>query len=431
MSTVVTPFAPVQPGQRLESLDLLRGFALCGILLVNIMPMGGLWEGYHPALPATLANPDWSAWIVQHLFFQGAMRGLFTLLFGAGMLLITLRGEDGRGTIQSADVYFRRCMALLALGIFNATVLLFPGDILYVYGLSGFLLFAFRTASPRVLLSVAALLIVLLTVETGVVSYQQAAEMHRGQALLAQGAAVETLSEAARLPDPQMVQDETALRTGGPAGLLKWSVRTWLDYAASSYTITLVLESAAFMLVGMALFKLGVLSGRRSLAFYLALAGVGYAVGLMINGAQAVVLWRSQVGAAAWASQTSYELGRFSVTLAHVGLVLALWKMNVLGVIGVGLRALGRMALTNYLLQSAIAALLFYGLGLWGRLDWWSLWALAAGIWTVQILFSVVWLQLFAFGPLEWLLRWVAYGRPAPLRRRPTSNEGLADSRAG
>jgi len=125
MTALPPRMTSVSPNQRLESLDLLRGFALCGILLVNIMMMGGLWGQYHPELPPTLANPDWSAWIIQHLFVQGSMRGLFTLLFGAGMLLITLRGEDGRGTIQAADVYFRRCMALLALGVFNATVLLF------------------------------------------------------------------------------------------------------------------------------------------------------------------------------------------------------------------------------------------------------------------------------------------------------------------
>jgi uncharacterized protein len=436
MSTVVSPFSPVSPNQRMESLDLLRGFALCGILLVNIMPMGGPWAGYHPVLPATLANPDWSAWIVQHLLFQGAMRGMFTLLFGAGMLLITLRGDEGRGTIQSADVYFRRCMALLALGVFNATCLLFPGDILYVYGVSGFLLFVFRTAPPRILLGLAALLILLLTAETGVVSYQKAIELRHGQALVEQGLLPETsagvlseadhtavavyrAAEAARAPDPQAVMEEAAVRTGGPVGLLKWSVATWLDYAASSYTITLVLESVAFMLLGMALFKLGVLSGQKTLAFYLTLAACGYAFGLVVNGAQALALWRSQFAADAWASQASYELGRCSVTLGHVGLVLALWKMNALGVVGTGLRAIGRMALTNYLLQSAIAALLFYGFKLWGRLDWWSLWGLAACIWMAQALFSLAWFKTFAFGPMEWLLRWVAYGRRAPLRRRP------------
>ena len=420
----------VSPSQRLESLDLLRGFALCGILLVNIMMMGGLWAQYHPDLPPTLANPDWWGWIIQHLFVQGSMRGLFTLLFGAGMLLITLRGEDGRGTIQAADVYFRRCMALLALGMFNAAVLLFPGDILYVYGLSGFLLFVFRMARPRTLIALSAALLLLLTAETTVVGAYQAMEARRGAELAEQvdtGAALspadaEALKAYARAQEaqslpPEVAVEDAAVRTGGVPGLLKWSVRTWLDYVASSYTLTLVIETVAFMLLGMALFKLGVLGGARSLGFYLALAAGGYALGLAVNGGQAVMLWNSQFSPASWTAQSSYELGRCAVTLGHVGLLLSLWKMNVLGFVGRALRGLGRMALTNYLGQSAIAGLLFYGLNLWGRLDWWGLWGLAAGIWVFQAVFSALWLRRFNMGPLEWALRWFAYGRPSPLRR--------------
>ncbi|MEN5144960.1 DUF418 domain-containing protein [Brevundimonas diminuta] len=430
MSVQPTANMSVQPARRLESLDLLRGFALCGILLVNIMLMGGSWEQFHPVLPATLANPNWVVWIVQHLFVQGSMRGMFTLLFGAGMLLITLRGEDGRGTIQSADVYFRRCMVLLALGIFNATVLLFPGDILYVYGLSGFLLFVFRMARPRTLIAISAAMLLMLTVESAVVGAHQAVEARRGAELAVQvhGGAVLTGDDAealkaytrareAQVVSPEVLAEERAARTGGPVSLLKWSVRTWLDYAASSYTITLVIETVAFMLLGMALFKLGVLSGARSLRFYLALAAGGYAVGLAVNGAQALVLWSSQFSSESFATQASYELGRCAMTLGHVGLLLSLWKMNALGFVGRALRNLGRMALTNYLGQSAIAAVLFYGFGLWGRLDWGGLWALAAGIWVFQMIFSTLWLKRFNMGPLEWALRWFAYGRPSPLKR--------------
>lgn len=420
----------VQPAQRLESLDLLRGFALCGILLVNIIFMGGPWDQFHPQLPPTLANPDWGVWIVQHLFVQGSMRGMFTLLFGAGMLLITLRGEDGRGTIQSADVYFRRCMVLLALGIFNATVLLFPGDILYIYGLSGFLLFVFRMARPRTLIAISAAMLLMLTAESAVVGAHQVVEARRGAELAGQVQAGAVLTgddaeayraysraEEARGVPPEVLAQETAVRTGGVVGLLKWSVRIWLDYAASSYTITLVIETVAFMLMGMALFKLGVLGGARSLGFYLALAGGGYALGLAVNGAQAIVLWNSQFSAGSWETQSSYELGRCAMTLGHVGLLLSLWKMNALGFVGRALRNLGRMALTNYLGQSAIAAVLFYGFGLWGRLDWGGLWALAAGIWVFQMIFSTLWLKRFNMGPLEWALRWFAYGRPSPLKR--------------
>ena len=429
---VVAPAAPVAASQRLESLDLLRGFALCGILLVNIISMGGIWEAYVPQSAPSLRQPDWIAWLVQHIFLQGSMRGLFTLLFGAGMLLITLRGQDGKGTIEAADVYFRRCMVLLVLGIGNVTVLLFPGDILYVYGLSGFFLFAFRAARPRTLILTSLLLIALLTGIQGASAYKRAIEAREGRAVAESQLPVASLNPkqrealdayqaavSARQPSREARTEQAEQRTGGAVSLLKWSVHTWIDYAASSYTIILVMECVAFMLLGMALFKLGVLTGGRSLQFYLALAAVGYAVGLSINGAQAASLWRNDFSPELWLTRGSYELGRLGVTLGHVGLILTLWKLNALGFIGVGLKAMGRMALSNYLAQSAITSLLFYGLGLWGRFDWWGLWGVAALIWVALALGSQLWLRVFAFGPMEWALRLAAYGKVPPIRRAP------------
>src|SRR5215217_4140830 len=109
IGSLTTP-SPAQ--DRLQALDLLRGVALCGILLMNIMFMGGL-PG-RPLFPASLHDPDWIVWTVQALAFEGTMRGLFTLLFGAGMLLMMRRPE-----IEAADVYFRRCLMLLAFGVIN------------------------------------------------------------------------------------------------------------------------------------------------------------------------------------------------------------------------------------------------------------------------------------------------------------------------
>jgi len=418
------------PAQRLESLDLLRGFALCGILLVNIISMGGIWEAYVPQTAPSLDNPDWMAWLVQHVFLQGSMRGLFTLLFGAGMLLITLRGDSGKGTIEAADVYFRRCMTLLALGVGNVTILLFPGDILYVYGLSGFFLFAFRAARPRTLILTSVLLIALLTGIQGAGAYKRAVEAREGRAVAESHMPIERLNPkqresldayqaavAARQPSHDARARQAELRTGGPVGLLKWSVHTWIDYAASSYTIILVMECVAFMLLGMALFKSGVLSGARSLRFYLLLMAAGYAVGLTINGAQAASLWRNDFSPELWLTRGSYEVGRLGMTLGHVGLILTLWKLNAFGLVGTGLKAMGRMALSSYLAQSAITSLLFYGLHLWGRFDWWTLWGIAAVIWVVLAIGSLLWLRIFAFGPMEWALRLVAYGKVPPIRR--------------
>ena len=211
--------------------------------------------------------------------------------------------------------------------------------------------------------------------------------------------------------------EQAAQRTGGPVSLLSWSLHTWIDYAASSYTIILVMECVAFMLLGMALFKLGVLGGGRSLGFYLLLMAGGYLVGCAVNGAQAASLWRHDFSPELWLTRASYEIGRLGVTLGHVGLVLTLWKLNVLGWVSVGLKAMGRMALSSYLAQSAVTSLLFYGLGLWGRFDWWGLWSIAAVIWVVLAIGSLLWLRVFAFGPMEWVLRFVAYGRIPPLRR--------------
>ena len=422
--------APVASPSRLESLDLLRGFALCGILLVNIISMGGIWEAYVPQTAPSLENPDWRAWLVQHVFLQGSMRGLFTLLFGAKMLLITLRGGDGKGTIEAADVYFRRCMALLVLGVGNVTILLFPGDILYVYGLAGFFLFAFRAARPRTLILTSVLLIVVLTGVQGASAYKRAVEAREGRAVAESQLPIERLNPRqresldayqaavrARQPTREARAEQVELRTGGPVSLLKWSVHTWVEYAASSYTIILVMECVAFMLLGMALFKLGVLSGARPLQFYLLMALLGYAVGLTINGAQAASLWRHDFSPELWLTRATYELGRLGVTLGHVGLILSLWKWNAFGVIGAGLQAMGRMALSNYLAQSAITSLLFYGLHLWGRFDWWTLWGVAAVIWVVLAVGSLLWLRVFAFGPMEWGLRLVAYGQLPPIRR--------------
>ncbi|MFC5372412.1 DUF418 domain-containing protein [Brevundimonas faecalis] len=429
MTDVAAHSAPVAAGRRLDSLDLLRGFALCGILLVNIISMGGIWEAYVPDSAPSLNNPDWIAWLIQHVFLQGSMRGLFTLLFGAGMLLITLRG-GGKGTIESADVYFRRCMVLLALGVINVTVLLFPGDILYVYGLSGFFLFAFRAARPRTLILTSVLLIALLTGVQGAGAYKRAMETREGRAVAESHLPPERLQPAqresldayqaavaARHPSMATQAEQAAQRTGGPVSLLNWSLHTWIDYAASSYTIILVMECVAFMLLGMALFKLGVLGGGRSLGFYLLLMVGGYLIGCAVNGAQAASLWRHDFSPELWLTRASYEIGRLGVTLGHVGLVLTLWKLNVLGWVGVGLKAMGRMALSSYLAQSAVTSLLFYGLGLWGRFDWWGLWSIAAVIWVVLAIGSLLWLRVFAFGPMEWILRFVAYGRIPPLRR--------------
>lgn len=433
--------APTAASQRFDVMDVLRGFALCGILLMNIIAMGSSTVRYFPTLPADLHNPDWVVWFVHDVFFEGTMRGLFTLLFGAGMLLIVMRGDGARGTIEAADVYFRRCICLIGLGILNFAGLLFPGDVLYIYGIAGLFLFAFRRASPRLLMVMAAAIILALTMKSGAEKFERARDVRAGQAVteaMAHGAAptpeqAGTLAayEAAmtfREPHPEALNQEIAARTGGYLTVLKWSIREWTAYAASPYAILLVLETIAFMFMGMALLKARVLTAERSLMFYARLAAVGYALGLGVNVWEAASLWHVQFSPELWLPGSTYELGRWAMTFGHLGLVILLWKLGLAPMLGRGLRAIGRMALTNYLGQSLIAAWLFYGMGYWNQFSWLHLWGIAAMVWAAQAAFSIVWLRHFRFGPMEWALRSAAYMRLQPLRRAPARERPAGDT---
>ena len=401
---------PTAEGERYEVLDLLRGFALCGILLANIAAMGRPWSRAYPDFPAVLTNPDWAAWTLQGLFVEGSMRALFTLLFGAGVVLLTAWGAraDRPGT---ADVHFRRAMLLMALGIGNAVVLLWPGDILYIYGVAALFLFVFRKLDGRVLLALSAMLIVLFSLADALGDW-------RAATALAADPAAHAAAMAALTPSAETLAAEAAVRAHGsyPAIAL-WSAGAFTDWALAKGAVLSVGRTVAFMMLGMGLFRLGVMTGARSMRFYLRLAAGGLVIGLAVNAWEISTLWRAGFDPAVWTPALTGEVGRLALALGYLGAVVAVWKAGVAGVIGTGLKAMGRMAMTNYLGQSAVCAVLFYGLGLYDRLGWWSLWALAAAIWTGQALFSLAWLRLFRMGPAEWAFRAIAYWSLPPLRR--------------
>jgi len=148
------PAAPTSAAERIFALDTIRGFAVLGILLMNILGFGLNGPAYEFPLELAGGNTGWNlwAWIAEMFYFEGTMRGLFTLLFGAGVVLYTSRLERADIGLRSADLYFRRNLWLWIFGIFNAWVLLWFGDILYFYGLAALFLYVFRHQSVRRLL---------------------------------------------------------------------------------------------------------------------------------------------------------------------------------------------------------------------------------------------------------------------------------------
>lgn len=427
-SMATTADAPRITG-RIETLDLLRGVALLGVMLINIPGMALPVTTYHPPFPMSWHSADWLTFLFEQMTVEGSARGLFNLLFGAGVLLITSKNDDFDRPIHTADVFFRRCLGLVALGVANIVLLLWFGDILFFYGLAGMFVFAFRRLSPRWLLALALAVIALQSLPD-IIDAQGGARLlaHYPAAAARQArhlplsaddqAAIDRHDEAVKWnnPTPEIQAPEIKARAVRDyPGLLNWNVSTWLGFQMAGYRPFVTFgEAVGAMLPGMALFKWGVLSGQRSRGFYAGLLVAGYAVGW----ASRFIVLKSQIdhdfmpvnALFPW----TYELHRVAVTLGHVGLILLLWKANLWGWLGRGFEALGRMALTNYLTESAAGAFIFYGLGRFNHFGPAQLAGIAVIIIAVQMVFSLVWLRFHAFGPVEWLLRSISYGRLQP-----------------
>lgn len=424
---------PISRAERLDSLDVLRGVAVLGILLLNIIAFG-LPNAYeNPAVAGPVEGANLAAWLTTSLLFEGTMRGLFTLLFGAGVVLF-LRNAEARDPATAADLHVRRMLWLIAFGFVNSHLLLWAGDILFEYGCVGLVLYAFRNARPRTLIIVAVLLYGALTVR-GSIEYAGLVELRaEGEAAAQVERAGGTLSEAQSealegwretqeelLPSAEKLQEDIDAMRGG-----YWSafgvVSEHAQYARTTFFYEYgFLEDLATMMLGVALFGLGALQGRWTARQYAWLAALGYGVGLTVNSLEAWHTLRAGFDPietlAPWL--VTYELGRVPLTLGHAALCLLVWKSGVLRAALARLAATGRMAFTNYLSQSVLCMLLFTGLGfgLYGQLQRHELYYIVAGIWVLQLAWSPWWLARFHQGPLEWLWRRLVYRAPQPFRR--------------
>ncbi|MHC4992200.1 MAG: DUF418 domain-containing protein [Planctomycetota bacterium] len=182
-------------------------------------------------------------------------------------------------------------------------------------------------------------------------------------------------------------------------------------------------RAGGLMLLGMGLYKLGVFGAQRSVALYGAMVVLGYALGLPLIwiGAQKIVAHEFDFVYFFRYGWNFNYLGSLFVALGHVGLVMLLCRMDALAWLMRALAAVGQMAFTNYLMQSIICTLVFYGygFGLWGSLSRFELIGVVGAVWAAQIIWSPLWLRVFRFGPFEWLWRSLTYWKRQPFRREP------------
>ena len=391
---------PTPPSDRITSLDALRGFALLGILVINIrvfsMPEQTL---LNPTVYGDFTGLDYWTWFLGHVFAQAKFITVFSALFGAGVLLF-VESKEEKGQ-DAARLHLRRTAVLIAIGLLHA-YLLWYGDILVTYGLTGIFLLFVRDLDARRLTTLAGVFLLFVpAIELF------AAVSIGGEAIAAQWQ-----------PAEAAIREQVATYRGGWLDQMSHRVSSSFQRQTSGFIGQSFWRVGGVMLLGMALYKKGVLTGERSTAFYRRLvAGGVVGVGIVVAGVAYVEANDWSAGAALYWRQFNY-VGSLLVAGGYVGLVTLFVRWRGEGLATRALAAVGRTAFTNYLLQTVVATTIFYGhgLGLFGSVSRVEAMGIVVAIWAVQVPLSVLWLRYFRFGPVEWVWRTLTYGEAQPMR---------------
>ncbi|MGB7343542.1 MAG: DUF418 domain-containing protein [Pirellulaceae bacterium] len=407
---------PRNDTSRLMMLDAVRGFAVLGILVMNIQSFAMISAAYlnpcaTPELTEQLTGSNYAVWYVGHVFFDTKFMTLFSLLFGAGVLLMAERCEaTGRASgWRPAVVHYRRLMGLLLIGMVHGYVF-WSGDILVPYAICGAVVYPFWRCRNRIRLVVATGLFLmgsLIMVATGLsIPFWPESERDAMQAEMWQ-------------PTPEIVSAEISAYTGPWWEQLVDRAGVTLELQTYAMGFQIFWQVSALMLIGMTLLKTDVLTGQAYRRVYVAMVLAGLAVGLpMIVGGTWLNEQRN------WEMDYSFFVGTQPNYFG--GLLLALGYIGVWGLIlkqPVGQRLagcfapVGRMALTNYLMQTLICTTIFYGhgFGLFMTVSRVGQAMIVVAIWVFQIVASHWWMKRFRYGPAEYLWRTITYAKlPSP-----------------
>jgi uncharacterized protein len=434
MATDSAP-GPVTQQERIPSIDIVRGFALLGILVMNITWFGspeGIDSNPYALGPTTKASV--AVWITRVIFFDGKLRALFSMLFGAGVILLTERAEKRGAASEAADIFTRRNMWLVLFGLVHA-YFLWTGDVLYYYGVTALLfLYPCRKLSARTLITTGLLVFAL---SAGVRVYRLETRIH-----LAQRVSLAKLEEqsgkslspkqieeqdawndiaAEYHPDRKTIEAQIAQMRGGYASVFARSVAYNPQAQGLRYYEFLFCDALGMMLIGMGLFRAGFLTGKLTTGTYGIIALLGYGIGVPLGIVMVRETMRSGfdvLTAYKWL-YLPFDPQRLCIALANAALLLILIKVGAFQWLTKRLAAVGQTALSNYIGTSILCCLFFngYGFGFFGRLQLSQLMLVVVAVWCVNLIVSPIWLKYFRFGPLEWVWRSLTYWKREPMLR--------------
>jgi len=403
--------------ERYQSIDAVRGFAVLGILLMNIVGMGLPTFAYvSPTYWGGHTGADLWAWAINYVLSDGKFRGLFTMLFGASMLLIADRAE-GRNPGPAAT-HYRRVWWLFVIGMIHAYFLFF-GDILVTYALAGALVFPLRKLGPKTMIGIGvAVLLALLGKDLFEVTYIKAI-----QTAVAAGTATPGQTEiwnGAQLllnaPHAMGEMEVRLMRGGFLEALQSRAQASWIIQSQFMPTEEIP-EAIGQMLIGAGLFRLGFFTLGWSSRAYARMIAIGYLVGVPVT---AWLAWKTVQVDFEPVARRLFEVltavPRPLIALAHASLLMLVIRSGAAKALVNRLEAAGRMAFSNYLSTSIITSFVFcgYGLGLYGQLQRAELYWVVLAVWAFILLWSRPWLARFHYGPFEWLWRSLVMWKPQP-----------------
>jgi len=390
---------------RILSLDIVRGVAVLGILIMNIQSFSMVSAAYlNPAAYGDLTGINKTVWMLSHVLADQKFLSIFSMLFGVGIILFSDNIEH-KG-YRPARFYYRRLFWLFTIGLLHG-YLFWHGDILVAYAVCGALAFLFRKLSPWVLLILG--MMIFLVPSFNYWLFGKSMDMWPPDAIAGIN---ETWS-----PSKEVVANETNALTGSLSDQLKWRIPETFKMETFIFLILIGWRAMAMMLVGMSFFKLGMFSIGFSKKFYSVLSLVTLSIGYIL-----ILVGVNKNFASGWSVEYAMffgalwnYIGSLFVAVGYISLIMLLTKYLKMTL----LAKVGKLAFTNYLLMTLICTTIFYGhgFGLFGTVARWEQLVIVLLIWIFLLAASWIWLRYFYYGPIEWLWRFLTYGNKPPFRK--------------
>ena len=407
----------IRLSERISSIDTIRGFALLGLLTMNLVGMSMPMAAYLSPLAFRADEPlNDVIFLVFFIFADQKFMGMFSLLFGASILLLVERLQaKGEKTL---GLHYRRNFVLLLIGLLHAAFL-WEGDVLMIYGFCALLLYPLHKSSPWVLATIAFVLLAAASYSAGGINETMA---HMDAEALAN-------IKAYLQPTAEAIAELKQNYSGSFQEVLDFRLGLEEEDEAGTIEIDLIIVLSSFyralgmMCLGMALYKWQYLQGKLALATYKKVSIAGLAVGLPLA-LMAWYLgqstsWSVESYFAYWGIMPLNILASVALVMAYVSVIILLCRYQWAMPFQKKVQALGQTALSNYLLQSLIGTTIMYGygFGMWGELARWQLVLLMLAIWSLQLYLAPLWLRYFRQGPVEYIWRCLSYLSLPAIRR--------------